>query len=512
MGFKYKAGLILIVTVIAMWVTSCEVTQGILEDYEYPFAVTYLGTSFLALHLPLAFLKIWLSSLFKRFPKRSNDTSDQSSSSTTTDTMSSFELEHRVSITQRENVQEPPDKELTNWNLATIAACIAPIWFLTEYFTNAALAQTTVARTTILVSTSGLFTLFIGAAMGVESVNVAKVISVIVSMAGVAMTMLGKTWVPGNSHSKTSLNGKHSLIGDLYALLSAMIYGLFTVLLKKLAGVEGQKVDIQKLYGFIGLFILLTLWWLVWPLTAMGMEPKFTIPHSAKMTEIIVANCFVGSFLPDYFLALGIVWTSPLVSSLGVSLTIPLAMLEDILIHKHRYSSIYIFGSAQNLLFYCASLCKLLREQAVLQKCTILYNKVKHISSSMGRMVDLCNDIDKLPLGKCQPPFVGDCGITKSPGKGKPCSPGTGTFSRPNVMIALVPSARVLQPSSFFRAILIWSWTLNMALQRKQRASTSFCHSLLINKTSVVDLFKIAITLSLQTNDSKATKHKHALQ
>ena len=34
------------------------------------------------------------------------------------------------------------------------------------------------------------------------------------------------------------------------------------VLLKKFAGEEGERVDVQKLFGYVGLFTLVALWWL----------------------------------------------------------------------------------------------------------------------------------------------------------------------------------------------------------------------------------------------------------
>lgn len=37
---------------------------------------------------------------------------------------------------------------------------------------------------------------------------------------------------------------------------------LAAVLLKRLSGAEGERIDVQKLFGYIGLFTLVTLWWL----------------------------------------------------------------------------------------------------------------------------------------------------------------------------------------------------------------------------------------------------------
>lgn len=65
-----------------------------------------------------------------------------------------------------------------------------------QYLSNSALANTSVASTTVLTSTSGLFTLFFGALSGHDSINVTKIVAVLVSMTGVAMTTVGKTWAP----------------------------------------------------------------------------------------------------------------------------------------------------------------------------------------------------------------------------------------------------------------------------------------------------------------------------
>lgn len=52
------------------------------------------------------------------------------------------------------------------------------LWFFANYTTNASLAYTSVASSTILSSMSGLFTLGIGTLFGVEKLSILKVISV----------------------------------------------------------------------------------------------------------------------------------------------------------------------------------------------------------------------------------------------------------------------------------------------------------------------------------------------
>ncbi|KAJ7292355.1 hypothetical protein O6H91_14G067500 [Diphasiastrum complanatum] len=372
MGWRYKGGLLLLATVIFIWVTSAEVTQIIFEAYRHPFVLTYLGASLMVVLLPIVLLKEYIRSLLRQYSKNKSNCFVIHEDFTTQPSevpespakinglqQKGFETELGNFMLRNDNVNALSEEEegrlligkttenvnvlrfsveKTAWEVAKSSFYMAPLWFFTEYSANAALANTSVASTTILSSTSALFTLIFGSLLGQDRFTFPKVVAVLVTITGVAMTTFGSTWAADDSVTFTR-SKKHDVVGDGFGLLSAVLYGLFT-------GEEGE-VDVQRIFGYIGLFTLLGLWWLVWPLMALGLEPKFTIPTSTKVDEILLANGMIGSVLSDYLWALSVVWTSPLIATLGMSLTIPVAMLSDMLLHGRHYSAIYMIGSAQ---------------------------------------------------------------------------------------------------------------------------------------------------------------------
>ncbi|KAG0263478.1 hypothetical protein BGZ95_003798 [Linnemannia exigua] len=199
------------------------------------------------------------------------------------------------------------DRPLTHWEIAELSFAFCILWFAANWATNASLAYTTVASSTILASMSGFFTLAIGSFL--SSLLFREVFS--------------------ESRSVEPTAPKAPLFGDFLALMSALFYGCYTVLLKVKIQNE-SRVNMSLFFGFVGLFNLVLLWPVFGILHWTGVEP-FELPHDSRVIWMIAVNAFVGTFVSDYLWLLSMLMTSPLVVTLGLSMTIPLALLGDII-------------------------------------------------------------------------------------------------------------------------------------------------------------------------------------
>ncbi|CEP11289.1 hypothetical protein [Parasitella parasitica] len=234
--------------------------------------------------------------------------------------------------------------KLSTYDTIKLSLEFCILWFIANYTTNASLAYTTVGSSTILSSMSGLFTLGIGAMFKVEKMNLIKIIAVIVSLIGVSLVSYSDQLNGGGDIvDKDPLLAGQShlpLVGDILALLGAVFYGCYTTVLKLRIGSE-DRIDMSLFFGFVGAFNVLLLWPIIPILDYIGLE-TFQVPMNATLWAVILLNAFIGTFLSDYLWLLSMLMTSPLVVTLGISLTIPLALIGDIVfkgfIPSVRYS------------------------------------------------------------------------------------------------------------------------------------------------------------------------------
>ena len=132
------------------------------------------------------------------------------------------------------------------------------------------------------------------------------------------------------------------LFGDFLALIGAFFYGCYTVLLKLRIQNE-SRVNMPLFFGFVGIFNIILLWPIFLVLHFIGLEPLQLPPNSTIWTMIVI-NALVGTFLSDFLWLLAVLMTSPLTVTLGLSLTIPLALIGDVFFKGLLMSNAYWVG------------------------------------------------------------------------------------------------------------------------------------------------------------------------
>lgn len=256
------------------------------------------------------------------------------------------------------------DKHLGIIPTARLALAFCVLWFGANYFAMACLQYTTVASTTILTSTSSFWTLFIGALTGTEKFTWRKLCGVMGSFAGILLIshvdlssrMHDNTGTPDNSQDDTSFVERmvdtfpvkppsELALGDALALLSAVLYGVYTITLKKTTiKALPRSLNMPLFFGLVGTWNLVLLAPLFPILHLTGVEP-FSLPPSQRIWSILLINS-VSSFISDICWAYAMVLTSPLLVTVGLSLTIPLSLVGEMLLQGHYEGWVYWLGAA----------------------------------------------------------------------------------------------------------------------------------------------------------------------
>ncbi|KAI3406185.2 hypothetical protein KGF56_001027 [Candida oxycetoniae] len=221
------------------------------------------------------------------------------------------------------------------------------LWFSANLVTNASLSYTSVASQTILSSTSSFFTLIIGYLVSIEQINQNKIVGILLSFAGVLIVTKVDT-AEDNPNNGQNTSILLILWGNLLAIIGAVIYGIYTILLKfKITIPNSHKeknLNTHLFFGFVGLVCLLGFWPILIILHFTGVE-KFSLPQSSSMAQLLVSNAAI-TFISDFCWCNAVLLTSPLTVTVGLSMTIPLALIGDWVFKGFQINFIYVFGAA----------------------------------------------------------------------------------------------------------------------------------------------------------------------
>lgn len=279
--YKYT-GYGYIAAVVAIWVCSSFVIQFVESDSVSPFSLTVLSSCSFTILLVFDYIKDLFSKETKEKTEKDN----------------SFRLSVEV----------------------------FPIWFFANYFYNLSLTCTGVTSSTVLSSTSSMFTYIISLLMKSEEGSVFKLIGVLVSFVGITLT----------SVDNSSVEEKDSFVGNIFAILSAILYGVYSVYFKIRLR---EDSEVSKVFGYIGLLSSVVL------LPIVVLFERFRVGLLLSSVELIFLNSLFNNVIGDVLWAKAVVYTSPTIVTVGICFTIPLTGVLDVLINSVEFSNKAIYGS-----------------------------------------------------------------------------------------------------------------------------------------------------------------------
>lgn len=373
--WRRAVGLLLLFCTVFLWTASNFLASAVFADdtYSKPYFVTYFNTAFFIIPLvPILIRKAyrhpeeleeWRADLhgvlrrkysplrpllkpaeYQRRAGRNEDMSGSQQLLLGDDEMEATEASDIEQIKSRST--EPATGQLTLPETARLSLEFCMLWFLANYFVAACLEYTTVASSTILTSTSSVFTLIFGSMFRVERFTLKKLIAVLASLAGIVLiSSIDLSGRDNDADHRGDFPEKTSweiAVGDGFAFLSAVLYGIYAVFMKSRIGDE-SRVSMPLFFGLVGLINVLLLWPGFFLLHVTGIE-RFELPPSGWVLLIIVCNS-MASLVSDMSWAYAVLLTSPIVVTVGLSMTIPLSLIGQIVLNSQTASPLYWVGA-----------------------------------------------------------------------------------------------------------------------------------------------------------------------
>ncbi|KAG4053641.1 hypothetical protein PC123_g11215 [Phytophthora cactorum] len=241
--------------------------------------------------------------------------------------------------------------------LGKIAAFLSVFYAVTDYFWYAALANVSVAAGTAIFNCSPLFVYCYSICFLKEQLSFGKLCGVFTSFVGVTLVVVFQ------NDSDLDAIASTGEVAGLMVVLSAALYGGYEVAIRLTVGEDiTDTATLLIMTGLSGLFTI-PIWiagslLLAYSPIDVLYEP-LGLPNSPHgMVLMLVSGLTAIVFC--VFLPLSLCWTSPLETSVGCMLTIPLSGIVDTVIHHTSFSWECTAGSALvmagfGILEYCSA-------------------------------------------------------------------------------------------------------------------------------------------------------------
>ncbi|KAF9881268.1 vacuolar membrane protein [Colletotrichum karsti] len=354
-------GISLLLVTVCLWTVSNFLASYIFSDHSYDkaFFVVYMNTSVFAVSLiPMLIKFLWrhgIEGLRREAMVVWNEQKHGKPGLKMEGDEEDAVAGERLLVDDEPSLEregyELKVEQLTFRETAIISLEFSLLWFFANYFASACLEYTSVGSVTILNSTSSVWTLIFCALMKVEGFTLRKFIGVLASLTGIVL--ISSVDLSGSSdENRGSFPHKTTAqiaIGDFMALVSALVYGLYVTVMKHRVGNE-DRVNMPLFFGLVGLFNLVCLWPVFFILHFTGLEP-FELPPTGKIWAIVIGNS-LSSFISDMSWAYAMLLTTPLVVTVGLSLTIPLSLIGEMIQYSQYSSWVYWVGAAVVLISF----------------------------------------------------------------------------------------------------------------------------------------------------------------
>ena len=234
---RWTVGVCCIVLVAIVWSASSVLVQAIFteENFVRPFFLTWVSNSLFFCALPLRSLSLACSKASSLEPAQGtgDEHSDTSVDGTSTDG-------NAIQRTSRGRFRLPERRTVR------AALIICPIWFGANLSYNVSMSMTSISASTVISSSSSAFTLLLSAVVLREPLSALKIFGVLLCWTGNALQAVGDdssssllcnaSSPADNSTAPDGGDGPSSdtmLLGDAICLLSALLYSVYTVCIKR---------------------------------------------------------------------------------------------------------------------------------------------------------------------------------------------------------------------------------------------------------------------------------------